>query len=129
MAPGFVRLEEPPSSPVRNLSNRTKWKRYSNAGLAQQDGSHPEQEELRGAAASIVQHWYRRSAAKFSTFGPLCLVRKNGRMADFGSLSFLSGARTANFVTVIATTAHGAPPHRAPCTRCTADPVHRVWHR
>ena len=25
--------------------------------------------------------------------------------------------------------AHGALPHRAPSTRCTADPVHRVWHR
>ena len=24
---------------------------------------------------------------------------------------------------------HGAPPHRAPCTRCTADPVHHVRHR
>ena len=25
--------------------------------------------------------------------------------------------------------AHGALPHRAPSTRCTADLVHRVWHR
>ena len=24
---------------------------------------------------------------------------------------------------------HGALPHRAPSTRCTADLVHRVWHR
>ena len=24
---------------------------------------------------------------------------------------------------------HGALPHRAPSTRCTADAVHHVWHR
>ena len=24
---------------------------------------------------------------------------------------------------------HGALPHRAPSTRCTAESVHRVWHR
>ena len=24
---------------------------------------------------------------------------------------------------------HGALPHRAPCTRCTADPTHHEWHR
>ena len=24
---------------------------------------------------------------------------------------------------------HGALPHRAPCTRRTADPVHHVWRR
>ena len=24
---------------------------------------------------------------------------------------------------------HGALPHRAPCTRCTADLAHHVWYR
>ena len=29
----------------------------------------------------------------------------------------------------LTTATHGALPHRAPSPRCTADPVHRVWHR
>ena len=33
-------------------------------------------------------------------FGPVIFARKNGGIADFGSLSFLSGARMASFLTV-----------------------------
>ena len=37
------------------------------------------------------------------------------------------------FATIFASYApdptHGALPHRAPCTRCTAGPMHHVWHR
>ena len=35
----------------------------------------------------------------------------------------------AHTLFVAARVTHGALPHRAPSTRCTADLVHHVWHR
>ena len=63
-----------------------------------------EADEERVEAASTVQHWYRRHCAKYSVFGPVNFVCKDGRLADFGSLSYLSGAREAQFVRVSDTT-------------------------
>ena len=48
------------------------------------------------------------------------LQRPNGPLATpFPTLSLEAHDRAT----------HGAPPHRAPSTRCTADPMHHVWHR
>ena len=42
------------------------------------------------------------------------------------SISFAQGWLLQD-VLVISRAAHGALPHRAPCTRCAAESVHRVW--
>ena len=40
----------------------------------------------------------------YAAFGPLMFSCKDGRMADFGSVSYLSGSRTALFIRVADTT-------------------------
>ena len=36
---------------------------------------------------------------------------------------------TDGMIDVLIRAAHGARPHRAPSPRCTAEPMHHVWHR
>ena len=58
-----------------------------------------EPEEQRKAACKI-QRWYRELNAMYAAFGPMMFSCKDGRMADFGSISYLSGSRTARFIRV-----------------------------
>ena len=55
-------------------------------------------------AATSIQQWYRRHVAMYTSFGSMMFARKSGAVADFGRLSFLSGTRTACFITVSDTT-------------------------
>ena len=65
-------------------------------------------------AALAAQVFYRnRNGSDFDFFRG-----RNVTIADIALLPGVSGRA-----------AHGALPHRAPSTRCTADRVHRVWHR
>ena len=52
---------------------------------------------------------------------PLHLVIEAAKRAPDGYLQYV--------ILVNDRTTHGAFPHRAPSTRCTAESVHRVWHR
>ena len=52
----------------------------------------------RRGAARRIQLWYRRQVLKYATFGPMIFTRRDGKIADFGSLSFLGGTRTAHFL-------------------------------
>ena len=54
----------------------------------------------RDEKAVILQRWYRKHAYMYAKFGPVIFARKAGGIADFGSISYLNGTRTANFVTV-----------------------------
>ena len=47
----------------------------------------------------------------YSAFGPMMFSCKDGRMSDFGSISYLSGTRTARFIRVSDTTSVGALSH------------------
>ena len=69
-----------------------------------------EPEEQRKAACKI-QRWYRELIAMYSAFGPMMFSCKDGRMSDFGSISYLSGTRTARFIRVSDTTSVGALSH------------------
>jgi hypothetical protein len=55
---------------------------------------HLEPERQRKAAMKI-QRWYRELVAMYAAFGPMLFSCKDGRMADFGHVSYLSGSRTA----------------------------------
>lgn len=50
--------------------------------------------------AVILQRWYRKHTYMYMKFGPVIFARKNGGIADFGTISFLSGMRVAQFITV-----------------------------
>mmetsp|Transcript_302 Transcript_302/g.686 ORF Transcript_302/g.686 Transcript_302/m.686 type:complete len:1370 (-) Transcript_302:267-4376(-) len=50
--------------------------------------------------AIILQRWYRKHVYMYKKFGPVIFARKNGGIADFGAISFLSGMRAANFLTI-----------------------------
>ena len=58
-----------------------------------------EPEQLR-KAASKIQRWYRGVHTMYSAFGPMMFSCKDGRMADFGSVSYLSGTRAAKWIRV-----------------------------
>ena len=62
-----------------------------------------EPEEQRRAALKI-QRWYRELVAMYAAFGPMMFSCKDGRMADFGTVSYLSGSRKARFIRVADTT-------------------------
>lgn len=62
-------------------------------------------------AASRIQRWYREMLAMYAAFGPMMFACKDGRLADFGSLSFLSGSRSARFIRVADTTSVGLLSH------------------
>ena len=59
-------------------------------------GSH--ERASRRTAAVIVQRWYRKQVLKYATFGPMIFTKKDGKVADFGKLSFATGNRCAHFV-------------------------------
>ena len=65
----------------------------------------------RRGAARRIQLWYRRQVLKYATFGPMIFTRRDGKIADFGSLSFLGGTRTAHFVRVSDTTSSATLSH------------------
>ena len=56
------------------------------------------------------------------------LFWQNNRLRNLSRRITHNDVTAANY-TVLARTAHGALPHRAPPPRCTADLVHHVWHR
>ena len=64
-------------------------------------------EELRKAATRI-QRWYRGVCAMYAAFGPMMFSRKDGAMADFGTVSFMSGTSAARWIRVSNTTSVGA---------------------
>lgn len=71
-------------------------------------GFEPEEKRL---AACRIQSWYRQHIAMYTAFGPMMFSCKDGRMADFGSVSFLSGSRTARFIRVSDSTSIGSLSH------------------
>jgi hypothetical protein len=70
-----------------------------------------EEQLMRRQCALIVQRWYRRQVLKYATFGPMIFTRRDGKIADFGSLSFLGGSRTAQFIRVSDTTSSATLSH------------------
>ena len=69
-----------------------------------------EPEEVRKAATKI-QRWYRGVCAMYAAFGPMMFSRKDGRMSDFGTVSFLSGTSAAKWIRISDTTSVGALAH------------------
>ena len=82
----------------RRLANAIRHKAIEEA-LAMAKNKKFEPEEQRRAACKI-QRWYRELNAMYAAFGPMMFSCKDGRMADFGSISYLSGSRTARFIRV-----------------------------
>ena len=72
--------------------------------------SHQARVERRDASI-VTQRWYRRQVLKYATFGPITFTRRDGKISDFGSLSFLGGSRTANLIRVADTTSSAALSH------------------
>ena len=70
-----------------------------------------EERVLRRTAALCVQRWYRRQVLKYETFGPMIFTRKDGRLADFGRLTFAVGNRMAQFIRCSDTTSAGTLSH------------------
>ena len=66
---------------------------------------------MRKAAALCVQRWYRKQVIKFSTFGPMIFARKDGKISDFGRLTFAIGNRSALFMRVADTTSASTLSH------------------
>ena len=110
MGRSYARLEET-ATPPASSARRRLWNRRLSESAAGEALTVADEHEERVACASMVQHWYRRHVAKFATFGPVIFVRKDGRLADFGTLSFLSGARNAKFLTVSNSTSAASLSH------------------
>ena len=65
----------------------------------------------RRSAAVTVQRWYRKQVLKYSTFGPMIFTKKDGKVADFGRLTFATGNRSAHFVRISDTTSAATLAH------------------
>ena len=90
---------------------RAKGEEIERLGELQRDNSAKFQPEEQRKAACKIQHWYRTQVAMYTAFGPMMFSCKDGRMADFGTISFLSGSRTAKFVRIADTTSAGDLSH------------------
>ena len=71
----------------------------------------PNEFEMRKAAALCVQRWYRKQVLKYGTFGPMIFTRKDGKISDFGRLTFSTGNRSAQFMRVADTTSAATLSH------------------
>ena len=99
-----------PISAFKRVTDRSKGRQYrewtDEAAVASSSfGMSPVDEKRhRILHAKKIQRWYRRQLLKFATFGPIIFTRRDGRMADFGTLAFLGGTRTAYYIRVSDTT-------------------------
>lgn len=72
---------------------------FSRHGLPE-DFSKLRSPEEREQSATRIQRWYRQHIAMYAAFGPMMFSCKDGSMSDFGTISYLSGARAAQFIRV-----------------------------
>jgi hypothetical protein len=103
---GFQRLEEATRQTSKNWTDEVD-EDWSKASKTERD---KDRAERRGAAI-VVQRWYRKQVLKYAIFGPMIFTRKDGKMADFGKLSFSTTSRSAHYVRVSDTTSTPALAH------------------
>jgi hypothetical protein len=58
-----------------------------------------------------IQRWYKQQKAMYVTFGPMMFACKDGKISDYGEISYLSGARAAQFIRVSDSTSCAALSH------------------
>ena len=112
MTVGFRKLEVvPPRADGSRTADETGAVGWTDEWLPRPFTPGTNERMRRRSGAVTVQRWYRRQVIKYGTFGPMIFTRKDGRIADFGRLSFAHGTRMAHFVRVSDTTSAATLAH------------------